>query len=153
MSLVPGWAPNVHPLVVHFPVALLSAAVVVDVVAWVLRRNASLRNGATLLYVLGTGGAIAAYLTGRAASQTIWLPGMAQAVIGEHWNWASRTVWFFALVTAARLVFLRPPGRVRGHAFVAAFVLAGLVGFSLLIETSDRGGRLVYEYGVGTARK
>jgi len=140
-------------LVVHFPVALLSAAAVVDLVAWVLRRNVSLRNGATLLYVLGTGGAIAAYLTGRAAAQTIWLPGMAQAVIGEHWNWALRTVWFFALVTAARLVFLRPPGRGRGHAFVAAFVLAGLVGFSLLIETSDRGGRLVYEYGVGTARK
>ena len=153
MSLVPSWAPNIHPLVVHFPIALLSAAVAVDFVAWVLRRNVSLRNGATLLYVLGTGGAIAAYLTGRAAAQTIWLPGMAQAVIGEHWNWALRTVWFFAFVTVARLVFLRPLGRVRGHAFVAAFVLAGLVGITLLIETGDRGGSLVYEQGVGTARK
>jgi uncharacterized membrane protein len=153
MSLVPSWAPNIHPLVVHFPIALLSAAAVVDLVAWVFRRNGALRNGATLLYVLGTGGAIAAYLTGRAASQTIWLPGMAQAVIGEHWSWALRTVWFFALVTVARLVFLRPLGRVRGHALVAAFVLLGLVGISLLIETSDRGGRLVYEHGVGTARK
>jgi uncharacterized membrane protein len=153
MSLVPSWAPNIHPLVVHFPIALLSAAVLVDLVAWVLRRNVSLRNGATLLYVLGTGGAIAAYLTGRAAAQTIWLPGMAHAVIGEHWNWALRTVWFFAFVTVARLVFLRPLGRVRGHAFIAAFLLAGLVGISLLIETGDRGGRLVYEHGVGIARK
>src|SRR5471030_1806860 len=143
MNIVPDWAPNAHPLVVHFPIALLSAAAIVDLVAWVRRRNVSLRNGATLLYVLGTVGAIAAYLTGRAASQTIWLPGMAQAVIGEHWSWAFRTVWFFGILTVARLVFLRPFGRVHGHALVAAFALVGLVGLFLLIETGDRGGRLV----------
>ena len=153
MNVLPSWAPNLHPLVVHYPIALLSAAVAVDLVAWALRRNLPLRNGATLLYVLGTGGAVAAYLTGRAASQTIWLPGMAQAVIGEHWSWAFRTVWFFGVVTVARLVFLRPPGRVRSHTLVAAFALAGLVGLFLLVETGDRGGQLVYEQGVGALRR
>lgn len=78
---------------------------------------------------------------------------MAQAVIGEHWSWALRTVWFFGILTVARLVFLRPPGRVRSKAIVAAFALAGLVGLVLLVETGDRGGQLVYEHGVGALRR
>jgi uncharacterized membrane protein len=153
MNLVPDWAPNIHPLLVHFPIALLCAAVAVDVVGWAFRRNRPLRQLATLLYMLGTGGAIAAYVTGRAASHTIWLPGMAQAVLKQHWDWALRTVWFFGIVTVVRLVLLRPSRRDPGHAIVAAFALVGLVGIGLLLETGDRGGRLVYQHGVGTARE
>ena len=153
MNLVPDWAPNIHPLLVHFPIALLCAAVAVDVVGWAFRRNKPLRQAATLLYVLGTAGAVAAYVTGRAASQTIWFPGMAQAVLRQHWDWALRTVWFFGIVTVVRLVLLRPSRRDPGHAIVAAFALVGLVGIGLLLETGDRGGRLVYQHGVGTARE
>ena len=61
MNLVPDWAPNIHPLLVHFPIALLCAAAAVDVVGWAFRRNRQLRQLATLLYVLGTGGAIVAW--------------------------------------------------------------------------------------------
>lgn len=152
MNLVPEWAPNIHPLLVHFPIALLIAAVGVDVIGWALGRHKPLRQAATLLYVLGTGTAIASYFTGRAASQAIWLPGMAHAVVGEHWDWAFRTVWFFGIVTAFRLVLLRP-SRDPGPAIVATLALAGLLGIGLLIETGDRGGRLVYQHGVGTARE
>ena len=153
MNLLPDWAPNIHPLLVHFPIALLCAAAAVDVVGWAFRRNRQLRQLATLLYVLGTGGAIVAYVTGRAASQTIWLPGMAQAVLRQHWDWALRTVWFFAMATVVRLVLLRPSRREPGAALVAVFVLVGLVGIGLLLETGDRGGRLVYQHGVGTTRE
>ena len=153
MNLVPNWAPNIHPLLVHFPIALLITAAGLDVVGWVFRRNRALRHAATLLYVLGTGAAVAAYFTGRAASQAIWFPGMAQAVLKQHWDWALRTVWFFGTVTAARLVFLRPSRRDPGPSIVATFALVGLVGIGLLIETGDRGGRLVFQHGVGTARE
>jgi uncharacterized membrane protein len=152
MNLVPDWAPNIHPLLVHFPIALLCAAGAVDVVSCALRRN-KLQQLATLLYVLGTGGALAAYVTGRAAAQTIWFPGMAQAIVREHWDWAFRTVWFFAIVTVVRLVVLRPSRREPSRAIVAVFALVGLVGIALLLETGDRGGRLVYQFGVGTARE
>ena len=153
MNLAPGWAPNIHPLLVHFPIGLLCAAAAVDVVGWLFRRNRLLRQAATVLYVLGTGGAIAAYVTGRAASQTIWLPGMAQAVLRQHWDWALRTVWFFGMVTLVRLVLLRPSRRDPRPSIVATFALVGLVGIGLLIETGDRGGRLVFQYGVGTNRE
>ena len=153
MNLAPDWAPNIHPLLVHFPIALLSTAAAVDVVGWAFGRNKRLRQFATALYVLGTGAATATYFTGRAASQTIWLPGMAQAVLREHWDWAFRTVWFFAIVTLVRLWLLHSSRREPGPAIIAALALVGLVGIGLLVETGDRGGRLVYHYGVGTVRE
>jgi uncharacterized membrane protein len=153
MSLVPEWAPNTHPLLVHFPIALLYAAIAVDLVGVVYRCNKPLRQAATLLYVLGTAGAVAAYLTGRAASQSVWLAGMAEPVLREHWDWAWRTVWFFPIATAVRLVLLRPAKREPAAALVAALALVGLVGIGLLLATGDRGGRLVYQHGVGIARQ
>jgi len=150
-SLVPDWAPNIHPLLVHFPIALLTTAALVDLAGLALRGNRSLRNAATLLCVLGTVTALAAYATGRAASQTVRLPGMAHAVVGAHWDWAFRTVCFFGVLSVLRLVFAWPgrPGPARAR--VAVLALAGLVGVGLLYETGDRGARLVYEHGVGTS--
>jgi uncharacterized membrane protein len=153
MNLIPDWAPNLHPLVVHFPIALLFTAAGLDVLGWMLRCNRSLRFVATVLYVLGTLTIVPTYFIGRAAAASIWLPGMAHAAVKEHWDWAFRTVWFFAILTVVRLVLL---WRARAHprpALIAALTLAGLVGVVLLGETGDRGGRLVYEYGVGVARE
>ena len=153
MNLVPDWAPNIHPLLVHFPIALLITAASLDVVGWAFRCNTPLRRAATLLYVVGTAAAVAAYFTGRSAAQTIWLPGMAQAVVREHWDWAFRSVWFFVIATVVRLVLLRPSRRGPSPAIVATLAVAGLVGIGLLVATGDRGGRLVYQHGVGTSRE
>jgi uncharacterized membrane protein len=152
-NLYSFWAPNIHPMLVHFPIGLLLAAVAVDVAGWALRCNASLRQQATFMYVLGTLTTMATYFTGRAAARTVWLPGMAQAIVKDHWDWAFRTVWFFAVLTIVRLAVLRPARRAPRAVVVAAFAVAGLVGVLLLGETGDRGGRLVYLYGVGTVRQ
>ena len=153
MNLVPGWAPNLHPLVVHFPIALLLTAAGLDVAGWALRCNRSLRFVATALYVLGTLAIVAAYVTGRAAAGTVWLPGMAHAAVKEHWDWAFRAVWFFTILTAVRLVLLWRGRAEPRPALIAALALAGLLGGVLLAETGDRGGRLVYQHGVGIARE
>jgi len=153
MNLIPGWAPNLHPLIVHFPIALLVTAAGLDVVGCALRCNRSLRFVATVLYVLGTLTIVATYFTGRAAAATIWLPGMAHAAVKEHWDWAFRTVWFFGILTMVRLVLLWRARADPRPALIAALTLVGLLGCILLGETGDRGGRLVYEYGVGIARE
>ena len=152
MNLLPGWAPNAHPLVVHFPIALLLTAAGLDAAGLALRCNRSLRFVATVLYALGSITIIAAYFTGRAAAETIWLPGMAHAAVKEHWDWAFRSVWFFGILTTIRLVLLR---RLREPkpAVIAALTLAGLLGVVILGETGDRGGRLVYQHGVGIPRQ
>ena len=64
MSLTPDWAPNIHPLVVHFPIALLIAAVVVDLISLLMHQRKGLRDAATWLYCAGAAVAIIAYFTG-----------------------------------------------------------------------------------------
>jgi uncharacterized membrane protein len=152
MNLLPEWAPNLHPLLVHFPIGLLTTAAALDLLGLTYRARPQLRDTATLLYLTGTVAVLATYWSGRAAAQTIHLPGMAHAVVNEHWDWAFRTVSFFVVVTALRLAFLRPWRVSAPPARVLVFVIAGLVGLVLLYETGDRGGRLVFELGVGVAR-
>ena len=153
MNLLPDWAPNVHPLIVHFPIGLLLAAAGLDSAAWVYRCNRSLRFVATVLYVAGTISLIAAYFTGRAAAETVWLPGMAHAAVKAHWDMALRAMSFFCVTTVLRLLLLwwqRPAPR---PAALAVFALAGLVGVVLIVETADRGALLVYGHGVGIGRE
>ena len=64
MWLVPAWAPNLHPLIVHFPIALLAAAGAVDLADLLLRGREPVRNAATWLYVAGAATAVAAYFSG-----------------------------------------------------------------------------------------
>lgn len=152
INLLPGWAPNVHPLIVHFPIGLLLTAAVVDTVAWLLRCNQPLRSVATGLYVTGTLTLLAAYFTGRAAAETVWLPGMAHAAVKEHWDMAFRAVWFFGVLTVIRTIVLWRFPTPRWPA-VAALAMAGALGVGLIAETGDRGGRLVYEHAVGIVQR
>ena len=74
MSLTPDWAPNLHPIVVHFPIALLTAAVVVDFLGLFMRTRAAVRDTATWLYCAGAVVAILAYFTGRNGADAMLLP-------------------------------------------------------------------------------
>lgn len=56
--------PVLHPLMVHFPLALLLAAAFVALV-WMFRGTPFWRQCLLLLLAFGTGGALAAYFTGE----------------------------------------------------------------------------------------
>ncbi len=146
--LVPAWAPNLHPLVVHFPIAWLTAALIVDLISLVLPRTAWAETMAGVLYPTGAVSAWVTYLSGRQAAATVLTPGMAHALVLDHWNWALATTICFTGVAAVRLVFIvrrkTPPFWTR-----AALTAAALAGMLLLFQTGERGARLVYEYGVG----
>ena len=148
--LVPAWAPNVHPLVVHFPIAWLTAALIVDLIALVLPRAAWAETTAGVLYPTGAVSAWVTYLTGRQAAATVLTPGMAHALVLDHWNWALATTICFTGVAAARLVFL-VRGKIPPFWMRASVTAAALAGMLLLFQTGERGARLVYEYGVGVS--
>lgn len=150
MPLVPPWAPNVHPMLVHFPIALLFTSVLLDLLAYPLpgRGRVLVRDVGAVLGVIGALAAFATYLTGRAAGQTVLVPGMAHALVQSHWQLAFWTVWYFAGLALVRVAML-VSGRVIGSRATAALALAGLIGLGLLFETADRGAELVYEQGVG----
>ena len=148
--LVPAWAPNLHPLVVHFPIAWLTAALIVDLISLLLPRTAWAETMAGVLYPTGAVSAWVTYLSGRQAAATVLTPGMAHALVLDHWNWALATTICFTGVAAVRLVFIvrrtTPPFWTR-----AAVTAAALAGMLLLFQTGERGARLVYEYGVGVS--
>jgi uncharacterized membrane protein len=144
------WAPNLHPLFVHFPIALWVAGVVVDVLALTFPRAVWADVVASFMYPAGATSAVLAYLTGRRAATSVLIPGMANPLVQEHWNWALATTLAFAVVAVCRLWvrFRSPKPRRVLH---AAVVVAALLALGSLVQTGDRGARLVFEHGVGVA--
>lgn len=154
MSLVPEWAPSIHPLLVHFPIAILSVAVLFDFISFFLaKRHRWWTKEATLtLYAIGALTAIVVYFTGQAAADAVFLPAEAQSVLNTHADWAWWTVWFYGIYAAARLLAVRmTPARHHLVLHLGFFALS-LVGIYLLYNTGDNGGRMVFEHGVGVQK-
>jgi uncharacterized membrane protein len=146
--MLPPWAPNLHPVIVHFPIAWLIAALVVDLVSVVLPRATWAATTAACLYPAGAVSALAAYLTGRQAAAGVLIPGMAQPILRDHWNWALATTICFAAIAAVRLLFTLT-NRPLSRRMRVATVAVGLAGMLLLFHTGEQGARLVFEHGVG----
>lgn len=146
-SMLPSWAPGWHPLVVHFPVALVVVAFVADGVAVALRRR-DVAAGATALHVLAALGALGAFWTGQRASESADVPVAAVTTLTAHADMALYTVWWLGLYAMLRIgVGLYVPA-IRPALFAPLAVL-GLGGVILVAQTAERGGTLVYAHGVG----
>ena len=140
--------PNVHPLLVHFPLTLLVGAVVADLlhVAWPSRSQ--VREAATWLYCIGALAAMAAYFSGLEAAGSVSLPAGSRTAVSEHFFWAERTTWFYAFLASFRMCMSYIWRSTRRSVAVCSS-LAGLTGAVLLLVTAERGGQLVFELGVG----
>jgi uncharacterized membrane protein len=147
MALLPNWAPNLHPLVIHFPIALIVVAAFADLIDTLIGRPKWMGSAATMLFVLGSLSAIVACLTGQQALDTVLMPGMAHPIVQAHRTWAIATAIYFSVLTLIRVsVAFRAPLARR---YRVALLVAALVGVAGLQQTAERGGRLVYEQGVG----
>ena len=148
MPLIPSWAPNIHPLVIHFPIVLLMTAAVVDLVDVAFERSPWLKAATTTLYVTGAISLIVAFVTGTQAGSTVLIPGMAYPVLKAHRQWALVTMAYCIVVAALRLALLRGVGG-RSRRRRVALLGIGLVAVFLIQQTAERGARLVYEFGTG----
>jgi uncharacterized membrane protein len=148
----PGF-PSLHVLVIHFPIALLALAPLFDIGCMIFRDRVWLDRAAAALYVMGTIGAGAAYLTGeRAARAAGDLGTAAESALADHENFAVLTLFALAVVTLARVGVIwlaRHDRRVTIGVFRLAALPIALAGLVMLALTADRGGRLVYHHGVG----
>ena len=146
---------GLHPLVVHFPIALLLVAPLFMVAALALpRRGLPFAISALALMVLGTTAAFVAVGSGQAAAELAMRTPEMAPVLERHEELAELTRNLFAvlaLVYAAVIFVPRWLPRLKTPARVAAqvvFVLVYSGGALLLANTAHQGGRLVHQFGV-----
>jgi uncharacterized membrane protein len=155
---LPPWD-GLHPIVVHFPIALLLVAPVF-LLAGLLRKSwaRSMAAAALIVMALGTASAILAMETGEAAGEVADRTPEINEVLGHHAELAEKAVIVFsALAVVALLLTIvldvwkrEALGRYRRAAF-AVFLLVYLGATLLVVQTGHLGGRLVHEFGLKAA--
>ncbi|MDR4480723.1 MAG: DUF2231 domain-containing protein [Nitrospira sp.] len=135
---------QVHPMLVHFPIALLFASVLFDMAARVFTRD-SLRDGALWLLGFGLLGGIVAAFAGGVAEEAAEKAGVAEALIETHEMLAKVTLGIMGVMFLYRFLLRN---RLTAGAFVAYSLLAA-VGLVAISATGHTGGNLVYEHGAG----
>ncbi len=134
---------EIHPSVIHAPLALLPAAAVVDILAASSRgrlRRLALDRAGRQLWWLGVGSAAVAGIAGMAASQEIhlddprardamWLHGMGNTAI---------------LIASLGLAAWRS-----GHRATSATAGIGAAAVGAALYTAWLGGSIVYTHGAG----
>jgi len=147
--MLPEWAPNLHPMIVHFPLALLFVAAATDALSFAVRRWTWLRPAAIGLYVLGGASAVVTYVTGTWAADSVRIAAAAEPVLTEHANLGWWTMWFFGLYALVRLgAQWYEPTRDQ-TAVQAGLCVIALLGLYLPWEAGEHGAQMVYQYGVG----
>lgn len=135
---------NIHPLVVHFPVALLPTAALVYWLAFLARRQSWQWTGLWLL-VLGVLGAVVAVATGLYAAPGVMLaPSVKEHLLVYH-KWIMISVLGLSTALALWALITRPmPTRWRGLFLALLIVMVGMIA-----KGADYGGRMVYDYNAG----
>jgi uncharacterized membrane protein len=136
---------HLHPLIVHFPIALLITGFVADTVFLLYKKEACLSKLGFYLMLAGTLGAIAAVLSGNFFTQE--LSGSVEAVRERHETFANITMWLMIVASVIRL-FLLKRGGASPRAALGVYILY-LIGVVLVSYTGMLGGTMVYDYLIG----
>jgi uncharacterized membrane protein len=153
---LPGWD-GLHPLVVHFPVALLLVAPLFVLVALFLSpaRGRAPLLAALALIALGTVAPWVAAASGEAAGKLAERSPEINAALERHEDLAEATRTMFSGLTLALAAILFGPALLRRQlarapllALLGAFLVTYAAGAALLANTAHNGGRLVHQLGV-----
>jgi uncharacterized membrane protein len=130
---------NIHPMLVHFPIAFLSLFVLIDFIG-TFTKKAALRQFAGSLLYLGTFFAIFTVIAGFMAAETVPHGHNVHDIMEHHEHLGISILGLSLALSAWRL---RRPVEGFGIYNVLSLILAGV-----LIFGADLGGLMVYKYGV-----
>jgi uncharacterized membrane protein len=135
---------NIHPVVVHFPIAFLVGAALFYFLSWVVR-NQTFATTAFLLLILGTLSAGAAVGTGLYGEEGL----MISFSVRDHLLEPHERLMLATLGVSVGLslwaILARPfPKKKR---FLFLFLLLVLLG--VMSVGADYGARMVYDYNAG----
>jgi uncharacterized membrane protein len=147
--------PNLHPALVHFPIALSAVALLFDAAVFIRGRWASADWSAAALWALAAAGAASAYAAGRVAADGVGtLSAGAEAALASHADAALATVSAIGLLALLRVWLARRDAgeaRVRRNAIRIVALLGAIAVQGFVAYTADLGGALVYRHGVAVS--
>lgn len=153
---IPSWD-AMHPLIIHFPIALLLLTPLFVVISAAVppAKSRPYILAALIVLFLGTGGLFLAASSGEEAAELADRAGGAGAVLSAHEALATKTEVVFSVLSVALAgIFLWPillrrrESRVTSTILPLVFLALYSVGVSSLVNTAHAGGRLVHEFGV-----
>ncbi len=136
--------PNLHPLIVHFPIALIIVIFILDFFGVLFKRKSFL-SAANILTIFAAIGAVMAVISGMIAEESVWHTEEAHELLELH-----EMIGFIILGLTLILLIFRPAlkkklfGSLGWVAVLLSFVAAVLVGY-----TGFLGGEIVYKHGAG----
>jgi len=138
---MPEWLIPVHPKLVHFPIALFTAALGFDVLSFLFKKE-GLHKAAVNMYVL------AALITPMVVRTGMWEAerlNLHHPVLDKHRMFALWTMWVSLMSLPVLWLFKQQLPKYFRILFILCLI--GIVGIVSL--AGHNGGRMVYEYGVG----
>ncbi len=133
---------HIHPMVVHFPIALIFAGYLAEIIFLFFKKEPLLKEFHFWLVTVGSLSAFAAYFSGAFLTGTV--PPEATLIHNRHELFAELTV-FAALVNAALMIYLKLERKEETNLKWLSFALNTFT-VTLLLLTAHFGGVLVYEY-------
>ncbi|MCZ6649323.1 MAG: hypothetical protein O7D35_01515 [Acidobacteria bacterium] len=157
LDIITRWTslPNPHLFLVHFPIALLPAALLLEVMGLIRARPWWASRAAAFLLILAAVLTFAAHESGDDAADSLSHVSLAaQEQIDRHHDaaeWAMRLTILAALLRIAVALHGRTTRSWdRAERGLAALVMAGAM--VMVAWTADLGGQLVYRYGLAVQR-
>ena len=135
---------NIHPLVVHFPIAFLVGAAFFYFLSWIFR-NQTLATTGFFLLILGTISAGAAVGTGLYGEEGVMISRSVREHLLEVHEKIMLATMGLSMILTIWAVIARPFPKKKRLLFLFLFlVLAGIMTVG-----ADYGARMVYDYNAG----
>ena len=134
---------HLHPIIVHFPIALITIGLGYDLVTSIIHRSLSPKQGLWLWLVaaLGAWMSVATGPEEDAYGNTSFLD--------IHSTLADITAWIVTVMVVARLIMLIRGNRSLVKVTLSLYLVLSIASFALVLGTGYYGGKMVYSNGVG----